>query len=131
VLSLLSVPMASWCEKTVSSGSSARQPCPAGRSASGRRLAFGGNLILLVGGGAIALSLLWRPQSDVPSDAEISETGLIIGQCGRGSRCPGELLTSIAILELAELLEELNMRVLAQTCATGHFFRSTFAEHFS
>jgi len=28
------------------------------------------------------------------------------------------------------LLEKLNMRVLAQTCATGHFFRPTFAEHF-
>jgi hypothetical protein len=54
----------------------------------------------------------------------------ILGMCGRGSRCPGELLTSIAILELAELLEELNAPVVAQTCATGHFFRLTFAEHF-
>jgi hypothetical protein len=49
---------------------------------------------------------------------------------GRGFRYPGELLTSIAILELAELLEKLNAPVVAQTCATGHFFRSTFAEHY-
>ena len=54
----------------------------------------------------------------------------ILGIHDRGSRYPAELLTSVTISELAELLEELNARLLAQTCATGHFFRQTFAEHF-